>query len=103
MKNLSAEIQGESEDSQPAEPTDDAEAQGDCWSIQGDFICRHHTNHEYNHVPKEETFPISLKYIHVTRSTQTDLDIMQEKKIDDCRNVGMSLHASICQTPGEDL
>ena len=40
--DLSGEIQGESEDSQLAEPTDDAEARGDFWSIQGDFIYSHH-------------------------------------------------------------
>ena len=34
-------------------------------------------------VPKEETFPIPLKYIDITRPTHTDLDVMQEKKIDD--------------------
>ena len=38
-------------------------------------------------VPKEETFSIPLKYIDVTRSTHTDLDVMQEKRIDDYWNV----------------
>ena len=38
-------------------------------------------------MPKEETFPIPLKYIDVTRSTHTDLDVMQEKRIDDYWNV----------------
>ena len=31
----------------------------------------------------EETFPIPLKYIDVTGSTYTDLDVMQEKRVDD--------------------
>ena len=31
-------------------------------------------------MPKEETFPIPLKYIDITRSTYTDLDVMQEKR-----------------------
>ena len=39
------------------------------------------------YVRKEETFPVSLKYIDVTRSTHTDLDVMQEKRIDDYWNV----------------
>ena len=39
------------------------------------------------HVSKEETFPIPLKYIDVTRFTHTDLDVMQENRIDDCWNV----------------
>ena len=45
-------------------------------------------------MPKEETFPIPLKYIDVNRSTHTDLDIMQEKKIDDYWNVDSSKHLS---------
>ena len=39
------------------------------------------------HVPREESFPIPLKYIDVIRSTHTDLDVAQEKRIDDCWNV----------------
>ena len=38
-------------------------------------------------MPKEETFPVPLKYIDVTRSTYTDLDVMQEKLVDDYWNV----------------
>ena len=94
-ENLSGEIQGESEESQPAEPMDDAEAQGDFWSIQGDFIYHHHSEPRVQlYVPKEETFPILLEYIDVTGSTHTDRDVMQEKKIDDCWNVDSSRHLS---------
>ena len=53
----------------------------DFWSIQGDFICRHHNEPRVQlYVPKEETFPVLLKYIDVTGSTHTDLDVLQEKK-----------------------
>ena len=38
-------------------------------------------------VPKEESFPIPLKYIDVIRSIHTDLDVAQEKRIDDYWNV----------------
>ena len=38
------------------------------------------------YVPKEET-PIPLKYIDVTKSTHTDLDVLQEIRIDDHWNV----------------
>ena len=38
-------------------------------------------------MPREESFPIPLKYIDVIRSTQTDLDVAQEKRIDDYWNV----------------
>ena len=36
------ELQGESGESQQTDTADDAEARADLWSIQGDFICRHH-------------------------------------------------------------
>ena len=39
---LSGELQGEQEGPQPTETKDDAEARKDFWSIQGDFIYRHH-------------------------------------------------------------
>ena len=45
-------------------------------------------------MPKEETFPIPPKYNDVTRSTHTDLDVMQEMKIDDYWTVDSSKHLS---------
>ena len=83
-EDLSGEIQGEAEESQVAEPTDDAEASANFWSIQGEFIYRHYNEPRFQlNVPKEETFPIPLKYIDVTRSTHTDLDLLEEKRIDE--------------------
>ena len=41
-EDFSGELQGELEESQPIRTTDDAEARADFWSIQGDFIYRHH-------------------------------------------------------------
>ena len=35
------------------------------------------------YVPKEESFPIPLKYIDVTRTTHTSLDVVLEKHIED--------------------
>ena len=37
-------------------------------------------------VPTEESFPIPLKYIDVTRTTDTTLDVMSEKHIEDYWN-----------------
>ena len=92
-EDFNRELQGESGESRPAEPTDDAEARKDFWSIQGDFIYRHHVEPRVQlYVPKEETFPIPLKYIDVTRSTHTDLDVLQEKRIDDYWNVDSNKH-----------
>ena len=45
-------------------------------------------------MPKEETFSVQLKYIDVTRSTHTDLGVVQEKRIDDHWNVDSSKHLS---------
>ena len=41
------------------------------------------------YVPKEESFPIPLKYIDVTRTTHTNLDALQEKRINGYWNVDM--------------
>ena len=38
-------------------------------------------------MPKEEIFPVPLKYIDVTRATFRNLDVLQEKRLDDCWNV----------------
>ena len=85
-EDFGGELQGESGESQPTESTDDAEARADFWSIQGDFIYRHHNeSRDQLYVPKEETFSIPLKCIDVSRSTY-----MQEKRVDDYWNVDSS-------------
>ena len=44
------------------------------------FIYRHHVEPRVKlYVPKEKSFPIRLKYIDVTRTTHTSLDVMLEK------------------------
>ena len=71
-EDLREELQGISERSQPTEATDDAEVRKDFRSIEGDFIYRHHIGPRVQlYVPKEETIPISLKHIDVTRATYT--------------------------------
>ena len=82
------ELPGERRESQPTEPTDDAEHRANFWSIQGDFIFRHHNEPRVQlFVPKDATFPIPWKYFDVARSTHTDLDVVQEKRVDDYWNV----------------
>ena len=67
---------------------DDVGAKNDFCSITGDFICRHHVEPRVKlYVPREESFPIPLKYIDVTRNTHTSLDVLLEKTIDDYWNV----------------
>ena len=66
-EDLRGELHGELGESPPTESTDDAEARNDFWSIEGDFIYRHHTEPRIHlYVPKEASFPIPLKQIDVT-------------------------------------
>ena len=59
---------------------DDAEAKHDFWSITGDFIYRHHVEPRVKlYVPREESFPILLKYIDITRNTHASLDVLLDK------------------------
>ena len=82
---------GESEGSLP--PPQDSysnagEAINDFWSMSGNFIYRHHVEPRVKlYSLREESFPIPLKYIDVSRTTHTNLDVKQEKRIDDYWNV----------------
>ena len=52
------------------------------------FIYRHHVEPRVKlYSPREESFPIPLKYIDVSRTTHTNLDVKQEKRIDDYWNI----------------
>ena len=83
---------GESEGSPPS-PFQDSypdagEARNDFWSISGNFIYRHPVEPRFKvYSPREESFPIPLKYSDVSRTTHTNLDVMQESLIDDCWNI----------------
>ena len=67
---------------------DAGEAINDFWSMSGSFIYRHHVEARVKlYSPKEESFPIPLKYIDVSRTTHTNLDVKQEKRIDDYWNI----------------
>ena len=64
------------------------EAMNDFWSMSGSFIYRHHVEPRVAlYSPREESFPIPLKYIDVTRTTHTNLDVKLEKRIDDYWNI----------------
>ena len=63
--------------------------------MSGSFIYRHHVEPRVElYSPREESFPIPLKYIDVTRTTHTNLDAKQEKRIDDCWNIDGSRNLS---------
>ena len=73
---------GESEGSFPPPHDsfpDAGEAMNDFWSMSGNFIYLHHVEPRVKlyYSPREETFPIPLKYI----------DVKQEKRIDDYWNI----------------
>ena len=60
----------------------------DFWTITGEFIYRHHVVPRVKlYVPKEESCPIPLKYIDISRTSKTALDVMLEKQIEDYWNV----------------
>ena len=85
---------GESEGSfpQPHDSFPDAgEAFDDFRSMSGKFIFRHHVEPRVKlYSPREESFPISLKFIDVSRTSHTNLDVKQEKRIDDYWNINGS-------------
>ena len=67
---------------------DASEARNDFSSMSGNFIYCHHVEPRVKlYSPREESFPIPLKYIDVSRTTQTNLDVMQESRIDDYWNI----------------
>ena len=87
-------LQGKSDELHPPTPLqddstrDDEEGKNDFRSITGDLIDRHHVETRVElYMPREESFPIPLKCIGVTRTTHTSLDVMLEKQIEDCWNV----------------
>ena len=48
-----------------------------------EIFYRHHVDPRVKfYSPREESFPILLKYIDVSRTTHTNLDVMQESRID---------------------
>ena len=83
---------GESEGSLPQSQDsfpDAGEAINDFWSMSGSFIYRHHVEPRVKlYSPREEeSFLIPLKYIDVSRTTHTNLDVKLEKRIDDYWNI----------------
>ena len=82
---------GESEGSlsPPHDSLPDAgETMNDFGSMSGNIIYRHHVEPRVKlYSPREESFPIPLKYIDVSRTSHTNLDVMQERRIDDYWNI----------------
>ena len=95
--NLRGESDGSSSTPRQDSSWYDGEAQSDSWSISGGSICRHHVELRVKlYVPTEELFSIPLQYIDVTRNTDTTLDVMSEKPVQDHWNVdGERMHGQV--------
>ena len=82
---------GESEGSLPPPQDslpDAGEAINDSSSMSRNYIYRYHAEPRVKlYVPREESFPLALRYIDVTRSTCTTLDVMLERRIDNYWNL----------------
>ena len=82
---------GESEGSLPPPQDslpDAGEAINDFWSMSGNFIFRHHVEPRVKvYSPRAKSFPTPLKYMDVSRTTRTNLDVEQERRIDDYWNI----------------
>ena len=101
LENLSKDrpIQGESHVDFLGEPErslplphdsflDAREAINDFWSMSGNFMYRQHVEPRVKlYSPREQSFPIPLKYIDVSRTIHTNLDVKQERRIDDYWNI----------------
>ena len=88
---------GESEwqDSYP----DAGEARNDSWSISGNFIFRHHVEPRVKlYSPREDSFSIPLKYIDVSRTTLTNLDVCEKAA---SMIIGISMDQEICLILGQ--
>ena len=87
QRDFLAESEGSPPPPQDSLP-DASEAMNDFWSMSANFIYRHHVEPRVKlYKPREESFPIPLKYIDVSRTTHTNLDVMQESRIDDYWNI----------------
>ena len=61
---------------------DASEAINDFWPMSGNFTNRHHVEARVKlYSPREESFPIPMKYIDVSRTTHANLDVKREKPI----------------------
>ena len=63
--------------------------------MSGNYIYRHHVEPRVKlFSPREESFPIPLKYIDVSRTSHLNLDVKQERRIDDYWNIDGSRNLS---------
>ena len=98
-ENLSGESQGDREEFQSEETKVDAEAREDSWSIQGDFIYRHHIqNQEFNDTCRKKNHSL-FHWSILTSSGQLILTWTKQKE-NELTTIGTSTEAEICQIRG---
>ena len=90
---------GKTEGSPPLPPRDSlpdaGEAVNDFWSMSGNFIYRHHVEPRVKlYSPREESFPIPLKYIDVSRTAHTNKKAAS-------MTIGISMDQEICLILGQ--
>ena len=84
MDDSAEESEGSSSTSRQDSSPYDGEARNHFWSISRNYLYRHHVEPRVKmYVPREESLPIPLRYIDVTRATSTNLDVMLQRRIDD--------------------
>ena len=90
---------GESEGSLPPPHDsfpDTGEAINDFWSMSGNFIFRHHVEPRVKlYSPREESFPIPLKYIDVSR--ELHIRIWMSSRRSASMIIGISMGLETCQ------
>ena len=94
---------GESEGSLPPPQEsllDAGEAINDFWSMSGNFKNRHHVEPRVKlYSPREESFPISLKYIDVCRTTRNKIWMLNKNAAS--MIIGTSMGQEICLILGQ--
>ena len=73
---------------------DHRETRNDLWSIEGNYIHRHHVEPRVLLFVLKETFPILMRYIDVVRRTHTTSDVLQESRTNDCWNTDANRNIS---------
>ena len=95
---------GQSEGSLPPPPQDSlpaaGEAMNDFWSMSGNFKNRHHVEPRAKiYSPREESFPIPLKYIDASISTRNEFGRYARKNA--LMTIGISMGQEICLMLGQ--
>ena len=67
--------------------------------MSGNFIYRRHVEPRVKlYSPREKSFSVLLKYIDISRTTHTNLDVKWEQRIDD---LGILIGQKICLILGQ--